>query len=104
MQAHRYDVMMPMILSGKLRPGRLIGAEISLEESIPALMAMDSFWGTAHENGPVPAKVRGRFPSPPRPAGAVSGAVRRTRRTHIPGPEAMRSADRQPRRAEMLAA
>lgn len=46
MQAHRYDVMMPMILSGKLRPERLIGAEISLEQSIDALISMDSFRGT----------------------------------------------------------
>jgi alcohol dehydrogenase len=46
MQAHRYDVMMPMILSGKLRPELLIGNEISLEESIDALMAMDEFQGT----------------------------------------------------------
>jgi alcohol dehydrogenase len=46
MQAHRYDVMMPMILSGKLRPELLIGKEISLEESIDALMAMDEFQGT----------------------------------------------------------
>lgn len=43
MQAHRYDVMMPMILSGKLKPERLIGKEISLEESIEALTAMDRF-------------------------------------------------------------
>ncbi len=46
MQAHRYDVMMPMILSGKLRPELLVGREISLEESIEALMAMDEFQGT----------------------------------------------------------
>ena len=46
MQAHRYDVMMPMILSGKLRPELLVGREISLEESIDALMGMDRFQGT----------------------------------------------------------
>jgi alcohol dehydrogenase len=46
MQAHRYDVMMPMILSGKLRPELLVGKEISLEESIDALMSMDRFQGT----------------------------------------------------------
>lgn len=46
MQAHRYDVMMPMILSGKLKPELLVGKEISLEESIDALMAMDRFQGT----------------------------------------------------------
>ena len=46
MQAHRYDVMMPMILSGKLRPELLVGREISLEESIDALMGMDRVQGT----------------------------------------------------------
>ena len=46
MQAHRYDVMMPMILSGKLRPELLVGREISLEESIDALISMDEFRGT----------------------------------------------------------
>ena len=45
MQAHRYDVMMPMILSGKLKPELLVGKEISLEESIDALMSMDKFQG-----------------------------------------------------------
>jgi alcohol dehydrogenase len=43
MQAHRYDVMMPMILSGKLKPEQLVGQEISLEESIDALVSMDRF-------------------------------------------------------------
>lgn len=46
MPAHRYDVLMPMILSGKLRPELLVGREISLEESIDALIAMDEFRGT----------------------------------------------------------
>ena len=45
MQAHRYDVMMNMILSGKLSPERLVGQEISLEASIDALMTMDQFPG-----------------------------------------------------------
>ena len=45
MQAHRYEVMMPMILSGKLKPELLIGREISLEESIEALVSMDKFQG-----------------------------------------------------------
>ena len=45
MQAHRYAVMMPMILSGKLKPELLIGREISLEESIEALVSMDKFQG-----------------------------------------------------------
>ena len=43
MQAHRYDAMLSMILSGTLQPQRLIGARISLAESIEALKAMDSF-------------------------------------------------------------
>ena len=46
MQTHRYDVMMPMILSGKLKPELLIGRRISLEESIDALISMNSFQGT----------------------------------------------------------
>ena len=46
MPAHRYDVMLPMILSGKLRPELLVGREISLEESIDALISMDEFRGT----------------------------------------------------------
>jgi len=43
MPAHRYGAMLTMVESGKLRPERLIGARISLEESIAALMAMDRF-------------------------------------------------------------
>jgi alcohol dehydrogenase len=46
MPAHRYDVMMPMILSGKLKPELLVGKEISLEESIDALISMNEFRGT----------------------------------------------------------
>lgn len=45
MQAHRYDVMMSMILSGKLKPEQLVGKRISLEESIDALVSMDKFQG-----------------------------------------------------------
>jgi alcohol dehydrogenase len=45
MQAHRYDAMMPMILSGKLKPERLVGQQISLEESVDALVSMDRFQG-----------------------------------------------------------
>jgi len=45
MQAHRYDVMMAMIQSGKLKPELLVGQEITLEESIDALMSMDRFPG-----------------------------------------------------------
>ena len=42
MQAWRYDAMMDMLETGKLAPQKLIGREISLEEAVPALMAMDS--------------------------------------------------------------
>ncbi|MGG7566728.1 zinc-dependent alcohol dehydrogenase family protein [Rhodovulum sp. DZ06] len=45
MQAHRYGAMLAMVRSGKLDPARLVGAEISLEEAIPALTGMDSFAG-----------------------------------------------------------
>jgi alcohol dehydrogenase len=38
--------MMPMILAHKLKPELLVGREISLEESIDALVAMDRFPGT----------------------------------------------------------
>ena len=44
-QAHRYDAIMAMILSHKLKPELLVGKEISLEESIDALVAMDTFQG-----------------------------------------------------------
>lgn len=43
MQAHRYDVMFAMMKSDKLAPSRLIGKEISLEQSIDALVNMDKF-------------------------------------------------------------
>jgi alcohol dehydrogenase len=43
MQAHRYGAMLDMVQSGKLQPERLIGERISLEQSIAALMAMDTF-------------------------------------------------------------
>jgi len=43
MQAHRYPAMLQMIQAGLLNPERLIGQEISLEQSIPALMNMDNF-------------------------------------------------------------
>ena len=43
MPAHRYGAMLDMIRTGRLRPERLIGARISLEDSIAALMAMDRF-------------------------------------------------------------
>jgi alcohol dehydrogenase len=41
MQAWRYDAMLAMIESGKLAPQNLIGRHISLDEAVPALMAMD---------------------------------------------------------------
>lgn len=41
MQAWRYDAMLSMMAAGKLDPKRLIGREISLDEAVPALVAMD---------------------------------------------------------------
>lgn len=43
MQAHRYGAMMEMISSGKMDPARLVGQQISLDESVEALTSMDSF-------------------------------------------------------------
>ena len=43
MQAHRYDAMLRMILSGRLAPQRLIGNRIALAEAGAALADMDSF-------------------------------------------------------------
>jgi alcohol dehydrogenase len=45
MQAHRYDAMLAMVQSGKLSPERLVGREITLEDSIDALIGMDRFEG-----------------------------------------------------------
>ncbi len=45
MQAHAYPDMLRMIEQGKLAPEKLIGGTITLEESIPALMDMNSFTG-----------------------------------------------------------
>lgn len=45
MQAFRYQAMMEMIRSGKLRPDLLLGKHISLEEAPAALMAMNNFDG-----------------------------------------------------------
>ncbi|MDO9417241.1 zinc-dependent alcohol dehydrogenase family protein [Pararhizobium sp.] len=42
MQAWRYQAMMAMLETGKLKPQILIGRHISLEEAVPALMAMDT--------------------------------------------------------------
>ncbi|MEO0636958.1 MAG: zinc-dependent alcohol dehydrogenase family protein [Pseudomonadota bacterium] len=41
MQAHRYDAMIAMIQSGALKPDQLVRQEISLGESIEAMMHMD---------------------------------------------------------------
>ena len=46
MQAHRYPEMIEMIQSGKLSPKKLIGKTISLEESLDALVNMNSFEST----------------------------------------------------------
>jgi alcohol dehydrogenase len=46
MQAHRYDAMFAMIEAGLLKPERLVGREITLEQSIDVLTGMDSFAGT----------------------------------------------------------
>ena len=43
MQAHRYDGLFAMIEAGKLKPEKLIGRTITLEESIDALVKMDKF-------------------------------------------------------------
>jgi alcohol dehydrogenase len=41
MQAHKYPEMLEMIREGKLRPERLVGRTVSLEESIEPLVKMD---------------------------------------------------------------
>lgn len=45
MQAFRYEAMLAMIQSGQLRPDKLVGQRISLEESLAALTDMNSFHG-----------------------------------------------------------
>lgn len=45
MQAHRYAALLAMIRSGALRPQRLVGKTISLEQSLEALVTMGSFGG-----------------------------------------------------------
>ncbi len=45
-QAFRYGAMMDMIAAGALRPQRLVGRRMSLDEAPAALMAMDRFEGT----------------------------------------------------------
>ena len=46
MQAFRYKAMMDMIATGKLKPQKLVGKQIRLDEAPAALMAMDRFEGT----------------------------------------------------------
>ena len=46
MQAYRYPELLAMIRAGRLRPDRLVGKRISLEQSLEALIQMDSFSGT----------------------------------------------------------
>jgi len=41
MQAWRYDAMLAMLKTGKMKPQQLISKRISLEEAIPGLMTMD---------------------------------------------------------------
>lgn len=43
MQAHRYPEMLEMIRQGKLKPQKLIGKTVSLEESATELLDMNSF-------------------------------------------------------------
>ncbi|WP_395448370.1 zinc-dependent alcohol dehydrogenase family protein [Aminobacter sp. UC22_36] len=45
MQAFRYQAMMEMIETGKLKPQMLVGKHLSLDEAPGALMAMDKFEG-----------------------------------------------------------
>jgi len=46
MQAHRYPAMLEMIRTGRLRPEKLIGRRIALDEAPAELAAMDEFRGT----------------------------------------------------------
>jgi alcohol dehydrogenase len=46
MQAFRYGEMMRMISSGLLRPDKLVGKRITLDEAPATLAAMDTFQGT----------------------------------------------------------
>lgn len=41
MQAYRYDAMLAMMLSGKLKPQKLLGRTINLQQSIEALTTLD---------------------------------------------------------------
>ena len=46
MQAYRYDAMLDLIQSGRVRPDRLVGRTISLDEAPAALADLNSFAGT----------------------------------------------------------
>src|SRR3990172_3754004 len=46
MQAHRYPELLAMIRAGRLHPDRLGGKRITLEQSLEALVRMDSFSGS----------------------------------------------------------
>jgi alcohol dehydrogenase len=46
MQAFRYQAMLDMIETGKLRPQKLVGRHIGLSDAPSALMRMDEFEGT----------------------------------------------------------
>jgi alcohol dehydrogenase len=43
MQAHRYGAIFAMMAEGRLKPEKLVGRTVSLDESIPVLMNMDKF-------------------------------------------------------------
>lgn len=43
MQAHKFGEVFEMIAAGRLQPQRLVGRKISLEESLQALVGMDTF-------------------------------------------------------------
>ena len=45
MQAFAYGDMLQMILAGSLRPERLVGKTVTLEESLKELETMDQFTG-----------------------------------------------------------
>lgn len=46
MQAHRYGYMLEMIVAGRLKPEKLIGSRISLDDGAAILSEMNSFGGT----------------------------------------------------------
>ncbi|MEW6550459.1 MAG: alcohol dehydrogenase, partial [Spirochaetota bacterium] len=45
-QAHRYDILLAMVSSGRLDPARLVTDRYSLSQGVDFLMAMDSFPGS----------------------------------------------------------